>query len=32
MGLIFARNKLEVVSEEEGKKILKECDPPKLIQ
>jgi len=32
MGWMIARNKLEIVSEEEGKKILRECDPPKLIQ
>jgi len=32
MGWVMARNKLEIVSEEEGKKVLKECDPPKVIK
>ena len=29
-GHLFARNKMEIVSEEKGRKILKQCKPPKL--
>lgn len=31
-GWISARNRLDIVSEDEGKKVLKECNPPKMIQ
>jgi hypothetical protein len=30
MGLLIARNELEIVSEESGRKVLKKCHPPKL--
>jgi hypothetical protein len=32
MGLLIARNRLDVVSEDEGKKVLKECHPPTIIK
>jgi len=32
IGVLTYRNRLEIVSEDEGKKVLKECNPPKLIQ
>ncbi len=32
LGWVIARNILEIVSEEEGKKILKGCSPPKVIR
>lgn len=32
LGWISARNRLDVVTEVEGKKILKECNPPKIIR
>lgn len=31
-GWISARNRLDIVSEDEGKKVLKECNPPKVIK
>jgi hypothetical protein len=31
-GWISARNRLDIVTEDEGKKVLKECNPPKMIQ
>ena len=31
-GWVTARNELEIVSEEEGKKVLKQCKPPNLIK
>jgi hypothetical protein len=30
MGLVQARSELEIVSEEEGKKVLTKCKPPKI--
>ena len=32
LGLVMARNEMEIVSEEEGKKVLKQCSPPKLLK
>ena len=32
MGWVIARNELEIVSEEDGKKVLKKCKPPKLLK
>jgi hypothetical protein len=32
LGWVSARNRLDIISEDEGKKILKECNPPKMIQ
>ena len=32
MGWVIARNQMEIVSEEEGKKVLKQCKPPKLLK
>jgi hypothetical protein len=32
MGWVIARNRLDIVSEDEGKKVLKECNPPKVIK
>jgi hypothetical protein len=32
LGWISARNRLDLVTEDEGTKILKKCNPPKLIQ
>jgi hypothetical protein len=32
MGWISARNRLDIVTEDEGKKVLKKCNPPKMIQ
>ena len=31
-GWVSARNRLDLVSEDEGKKVLKECHPPKIIK
>ena len=31
-GLFLDRNRLDIVSEDEGKKVLKECNPPKVIK
>jgi hypothetical protein len=32
MGWITQRNRLDIVSEDEGKKVLKKCDPPTIIK
>jgi hypothetical protein len=32
LGWVMARNEMEIVSEEEGKKVLKQCKPPKLLK
>lgn len=32
MGWLQARNRLDVISEEEGTKILKKCSPPKIVK
>jgi len=32
MGFLIARNKLELVSAEEGQEIIDKCKPPKLVE